>query len=244
MKIAVEISGHLRDYEKGITALTQKIITPNADCRFHFFIHTWEDLCWRTSQKRNKTAAHKDNIEAKLRPDSFIIEDNRNWDTSKFLPHMRDSRDVKKGTKGEHILGMFHSINEANKLRKKYEAKNGDFDAVFRCRLDVGFTNVITLSSFSKDLQHTIFFPSSVRTLKNGFASGLAEEGKVTDVYAFSSPDNMDMYASIFDNLDTIVPECGFRPEAILNYWLEINKINCSQELGPWSLIEDWRLEE
>ena len=253
MNVAIEISGHLRNYEKGFQALNECLIQPNSHCSFYFFIHTWENLGWRTNHKKNRTEEHLGAIEKLLSPISFEIEQNVDWDTREFMPYLRNPRHVKKTTKGEHILGMFYSIARSSMSRIEYEKKQDfKFDAVIRYRLDIGFKDKVKIPDINSLSQNTILFPSSKRLLvqkkkidgktKNIVTStdGLFSEGLLTDVCALSSPENMEIYASIFSNLSKIVPQSGFRLEAILNYWLKTNNIACSQELGDWSLIEDW----
>lgn len=115
------------------------------------------------------------------------------------------------------MVSMFFQIQQADELRRKWEQTHGwRYDLVIRCRPDLIFHTgfkVDDVSFFSSALWTTAVLPHHIQ-----------------DLFAISTPDVMNIYASLFNylpeyrNVDfEALPgaEEGRRPERILKYHLE-----------------------
>jgi hypothetical protein len=240
MKIAVCISGHLRQFEEGYENFYKNIISPNAEHEFDFFIDTWDNQDWRTVKMFESTRSIIDKVISIYSPVSINVEKEIEWDTSEYMKFVANPRWVKKGfggvrSKGQHILAMYYKIKKCNDQKLKYESQNNFvYDSVIRHRTDLGFNSPINIGEDIVDIDKTIYVPNCDDEARNG---GIP----IRDVFAISSSKNIDYYSSIFDNMDLIVKESKvFRPEPILDFHLRKNKDVAVEEIkNEWFLIRE-----
>jgi|10_taG_2_1085330.scaffolds.fasta_scaffold107729_2 hypothetical protein len=240
MKVAICISGHLRQFAKGYANLCKNIVSVNPNCYFDFFIETWETQDWRTVKMFESTENIIDKVSLLYSPVSMNVEKDIEWDTSKYMKFVSNERWLKKGfggarSKGQHILGMYYKIKKCNDQKSKYEKENNfTYDVVIRHRTDLGFASPILIDEKIDYMDNIVYVPNCDRAAKNG---GIP----IRDIFAISNSKNIDYYSSVFDNIDTIVEESKiFRPEPILNFHLNKNKsISVSELENDWFLIRD-----
>lgn len=239
-RIAVCISGHLREHIDGYINFKTHVIDANPDCTFDFFIDTWKSREWRKSLDKKVSTDSKlhDVVHDILKlydPVEFHIEDDRDWDTSEFQQYIKPGY-VKRGTKGEHILGMYYKIMMCNSLKNMYsENREIDYDIVMRCRSDIGVTSNIV---FTSDIIDECKFggeKSSLFVAKN--TTGKKEW--LSDVLAFSSSQIMSYYSGLFSNIHKIVDKHKiFRPEPLLYYYISHQqKIEIKEIESDWYVI-------
>ncbi len=241
-KIAICISGHMRSFERGYSSIKNSIIEPNRDFDFYFFIDTWERLDWRTEGKFQSTLSKKEEIDRLYKPENIFIENEREWDTEKYMKYVSDITCLKKGYKGvrsrgEHIPSMFYKIKSCNDMKLEYENRNNlKFDLVMRHRSDIGIDGKIDLSKVLKFSEDHIFVP-----LGNNLPKFPCNKKSHTrDMFAISSSRNIDYYSEVYQNLESICEQTGeFRPEVILHQHLQNNdKIKIIEVEYSWDVIE------
>ena len=217
-KIAVCISGHLRQPLQGYEKFNEMVIIPNShNCEFDFFIETWDTDDWRKGKfpTQDISSLTTETIEGVLqlyRPMLTRIQKNIVFDTSRYQHHIRPG-DVKKNSRGEHIPAMYYKILKSNELKLSYETDFGfEYDLVIRHRSDFALTHPLILNDdIFKKIKDTIF----VANHKN------ATPTWYSDVFAFSSSQNMNYYSSLINHLDFLVEKYQiFRPEPLLYFHL------------------------
>ena len=240
MKVAICISGHLRQFKKGYENLYKNIISENPSCNFDFFIETWETQDWRTVKMFESTENIIDNVVSLYNPVSINVEKDIKWDTSKYMKFVSSERWLKKGcggerSKGQHILGMYYKIKKCNDQKLKYEnINNFKYDVVIRHRTDLGFSAPISISDKLDNIDNIIYVPSCDAAARDG---GIP----IRDIFAISNSKNIDYYSSVFDNIDSIVEKSEiFRPEPILDFHLKQNSDISVIELdSDWFIIQE-----
>lgn len=161
MKVAIQLFGHLRTYDKCYQRLFE-CLGKLYDC--DVFIHTWDTLDHNTqtwhSHKVKKTLS-KDEIQQQLiecyNPKDFKIEHQ----------NVKDEGVVIAQDKAISIFGiksMLYSMKESNRLREEYEKKTGiRYDFVVMLRPDVELWFPFRLEEFiqgtmAKDLTNSFYF--------------------------------------------------------------------------------------
>lgn len=185
MKIALCLSGHLRDFEKTYPSLNNNLINDNVD----IFIHTWDKLgfsCpYKTDHTLNDTNTKLNSINNTYNPKKIIIEPSSFIEELKlhgneYAPHLRN-----EPKHVGHMASMFYKIYACNELRKKYELDAGiKYDLIIRCRSDLYFTSKINLDNIPSK---TIVLPKSS-----------SNPDWYNDQFAIGSSDEMDLYSSFF----------------------------------------------
>lgn len=94
-----------------------------------------------------------------------------------------------------YMSGLWN-VKQANLLRKEYEKENNiKYDIVFKSRIDTFF--------FSKISQSDLELASSGKILiPNAWDFKCVNSWAVSDAFALSSPEVMDVYASFYDYVD------------------------------------------
>ena len=212
------------------------LIDQNSDrCQFDFFIDTWDLLDWRSSlgplEKPDKLSFK--NLMSTMglyNPTQIRIQKNLDFDTSEYVRYVKQG-DVKKNSRGEHILGMYYKILKANALKAVHEVElRFRYDLVIRHRTDFGLKDPLVITDdLVEKCQSTIFVAQPYNKMPSWR----------TDVFALSSSKNMDYYSSLFARMDDLVHQNQiFRPEILLYHHLEQPK-NLQVEVLPnnWEII-------
>ena len=240
MRVAVCISGHLRNFNTGYDYFHETFIKKNPDVEFDFFVSTWDVCDWRTIDKDKQTETIFDEFSKKYKPVKIHIEKNITWDTTKYMPHVHNQRWLKKGYRGvrsdgSHILGMYYKIKKSNDLKQLYEKENKfKYDLVMRHRTDFYFDGNIDLNKILSESNNHIFVPDCDEKSKS-------EGIPIRDVFAVSSSKNIDFYSNLFDSLDNVIKKYDiFRPEPILfNYLSENNHIKTKEIINRWGICQN-----
>jgi len=239
--IAICISGHIRSFKEGYECIKKSIVDPNRDFNFYFFIDTWEKIGWRTEEKFQSISNHIEEIKRTYGTDHVFIENEKDWDTERYMKYVSDISCLKKGykgvrSKGEHIPSMFYKIKSCNDKKTEYEKTNSlKFDLVMRHRTDIKINGEICLSDIFNQSEKTIFVPLGDNPPK--FSCN--KQNHTRDMFAISSSKNIDYYSEVYSNLDTLCMQSGvFRPEVILHQHLQNNdKINIVEVEYSWDVI-------
>lgn len=201
-KIAVQIFGHLRSYEKVFPYLDAHILQSN-NC--DVFIHTWTeeehgDICW------HKNAVSNQNVKVKLTdlmkikelysPKMIEIEENSTIEYPGFF-----NNSMTMPLRG--IKAMSHSQIRVNKLRREYSERNGiEYDFVLMIRPDV-----MPLAKFdlSKYLAEFSFSNSSSIHFTSGAHQHTASNKKfdtplASDLFFLARPSTLDHFFDLKEN--------------------------------------------
>lgn len=223
MKIAFCFSGQPRDVMNTIESIKDSW---SKNHEVDFFYHSWygnKDICFRNDAPSDTYSENIfEYIDSVLNPRDSLIE-NQIF----FKKRYRDSlhwpcyHPVFNLNPDQNIQSMFYSMKKCNELKKKYEQENNFvYDAVVKCRFDYIFTKEYNLEEFDLNYLHT----------KNDCRH---TDYAINDHVALSNSKNMDIYCSLFDNLeDHYNNGVEFNPEVILGYHVTVNGLKISKTLG------------
>lgn len=187
MKIAICLSGHFRKFEETFPSF-KAYLMQNHDC--DVFIHSWDRMGYHSTYKPDVSAditeKYLPRIEQLYRPKKMVIED------SQFIEELKRQGDVY----APHLIGvpkhvghmasMFYKIYAANELRKRHERETGiQYDWVVRCRPDLKFHGYTSIPTDKRD--GAVYVPSHQNS-----------PGWISDQFAISNSNEMDMYSSFF----------------------------------------------
>lgn len=187
MKIALCLSGHLRNFERTYPALYFYFLK---DHDVDIFIHTWDKLgfscAFKTDQTLNDTEPKLAEVNRLYKPKKIIVESSSFVEELKrqgdeYAPHLKN-----EPKHVGHMASMFYKIYAANELRRKYEIETGiKYDWIIRCRPDLLFQNEIKL-------------PTEKKPGKIWMPRALSSPDWYNDQFAIGLPDDMDLYSSAF----------------------------------------------
>ena len=204
MKTALCLSGLTRGLSYSWIFI-EKFISQKLDA--DVFIHTWEDDHGGFSKKEKYFTApsildgrSKQNyFDEEIKPVDYCIESlGRNSYTN------------------DSTSPMYYSINQSNALKKKNECKhNFIYDLVIRARMDLILETELSDKDIERAMKEDIILVSGA-CAKEEFPFDCP-----TDMFAFGSSKNMDIYADTFNFL----PQMGLKGEYALGQHLANNNI-------------------
>lgn len=214
MKIALCFSGQPRYLKEAYSGIYSNLIEKYSP---DVFVHTWWDesmsnkkMELSTTLSYNRTYYWEKNtidiIEKLYSPKKifyqpqikFKIYDNVNYELCN----------------PQSVHSMFYSLEESNKLKKKYEEDNNFvYDTVIRCRFDILF-NAFDINFYDINLSYI-----NCHVMNNNFPN---------DQFAISTSKNMDKYSSVYSNLEQYQKFgwTGFIGERLLKYHMDLNNLN------------------
>jgi len=210
MKVALCLSGQVREYEKVFenhnVNILKKLI-PDV------FIHTWT---FRGTQKLYRYWQSEYQLERDY--DSHIREDNltplsgiiKDYQPKKMLTEFPDKEIFMKKLEASrnpnlnifNMLMMYYSIYMSNEMKKSHEKeKNFTYDVVIRSRFDIMLENV----NLTKQMNNsTIYLPPNIDVdvvFTEEMKQKLEAQGPSympNDKFAYGSSQAMDYYSSIY----------------------------------------------
>lgn len=214
MKIAVCISGHLRDLEANAATLLWAVVAGN-DC--DVYIHTWDTLTHKNSSfatraarklQEARTVERLPAIRELLRPRGVVVEQAFDWDVSVY------GRGLQKVH--QNVPLMFYKVAKCHELAKSREY----YDLYFRTRGDVKY---LTKVDFRKLDPSVLYIPPFPRTYsyKDGYNDQLAVGGW----------QGMDAYADAFRSYPEMAADKSvhYAPEVFLRKHLERRGVEVRQ---------------
>lgn len=216
MKIALCLSGHLRKFEQTYPTLFFYFLK-NYDV--DIFIHTWDKLgfscAFKTDATLNDTEPKLAEVNRLYNPKKMMVEGSDFVEELKkqgdqYAPHLRN-----EPKHVGHMASMFYKIYAANELRKRHQVETGvKYDWVIRCRPDLLFHNDVHLPP-----EHT---PGKIWMPK-----ALSSPDWYNDQFAIGSPDDMDLYSSVFfDMPEYFMARKEFYPEKFMVWALNKKKLS------------------
>lgn len=217
MKIAVLLTGMPRYLDRGKVLMKDFFKNHDVD----FFCHAWFDKNKKTEDKswHNSEIKIDENTEEKIleiyKPKKWLIEPQRKFE----LP-----RDYKYNTSWPQpfyiVYSHFYSVRAANLLRLLYEKEtNTKYDLVVKLRYDLFIGNKIEWEKFDSS---KLYLPDNCNTWYD-----LYDDVSFNDMFAFSNPENMNVYCEVFNNIDKFYMEnfLRFSCECFLAFQLLSNNI-------------------
>jgi hypothetical protein len=218
MRIAVLFSGMPRYIERANRLMKNFFSGYEVD----YFCHAWLDKNKKFEEKSWSDTAVKIDSEAEekiinlYKPKKYLIEPqkqfivpryyafNTGWKQPWFIPYSH-----------------FYSVKTANQLRLSHEKETGvKYDIVIKTRYDFFVGNKIKWESY--DLSK-LYLHNNCNCWYD-----LYDDLSFNDMFAFSNPENMNIYCDTFDNLDKIYREnfTRFSCESLLAFHLISNNID------------------
>lgn len=203
MKIAVQLFGHLRTYDKCAGSL-RKYLLNRYDC--DVFAHTWSTLdhntqTWHRHKMRTSPICSSE-IKARLKRQwgdrvKQVLVETQEYEDRGGITTVINADQHEISVFG--VCGMFHSMAEANRLREEYAKQRGiDYDFVVCVRPDI-------LLKKRFDIEEHIRYLSAEEIARGFFTVGNALTATVrglkdmgmTDVLFFARPRLMsDVFAA------------------------------------------------
>lgn len=138
------------------------------------FAHIWYD---------SDPHENKDFVKA-YKPKKISIDKN-----NQIKLKQKYSRGTSKTNKAYNIFSFYKSLQASNNLKILYEIENDfRYDWVFRLRIDYALNRKFDLTTLDNNKIHV--------------PNDLMERDLITDQFAFSSSKNMNIYSSVYDQLD------------------------------------------
>lgn len=216
-RIAIQLYGHLRCFEKTYKSLFKNVISANNDVCFDIFIHTWDEV----DAMQNAVHYPKDMSFAGLKLSHEEIENVRNAYGPKAIliqPQVQlENSEInfinKNGynlERGLILKNMAHTFCSVNKLRRHHEDENGfKYDLIITSRPDIEFIRPLLLQDFYNRKNGWEFFESLEKniftTYINGISSVISQKNYLAgiDLLLIASSSAMDILAKweeeIFD---------------------------------------------
>lgn len=215
MKIALCLSGHLRNFERTYPTLYFYFLK-NFDV--DIFIHTWDKLgfscAFKTDHTLNDTSTKLEEAKRLYKPKNIIVEsvdfvEELKRQGDEYAPHLRN-----EPKHVGHMASMFYKIYACNELKNKYVRETGTkYDWVIRCRPDLLFHEKIEL-------------PREKQVGKIWMPKALSNHDWYNDQFAIGSPDDMDLYSSVFFDIpDYFRAQMEFYPEKFMVWALKKKKL-------------------
>ena len=207
-KIALCISGHMRNYKNCFYSL-QKLFLDQNKC--DIFIFTWNKDNHFLQQQNISDISGQDVINT-YQPKNIKIEEWVELPVSnKVKQHNTDNRYA------PGILGMYYSLYQANLLKQQYEETyNFKYDLVIRYRPDI-----ILSSEFSIPI--TLNTDSVYVPLYGDFSG-------INDQLAYGSSHRMNQYSNVYNEIENLLGHgCHLNPEFLMKKNLQKNGIIVSR---------------
>jgi hypothetical protein len=204
MKIALCLSGQPRGLPLSLKMLKANIVgIENMDV----FMHAWFDPT-TIGQSYDSAQANQQNIVGvvhpqttelllSLHPKDYIFE------PQKEFPFARRFMSPPEANQ-ERMASIFYSIYTANMLKKRYEFLNGfEYDLVIRARYDLWYEQPINVMDYLEQSRTHIVTAEKFQGIRNNPSF---EHGPytMTDIFAFSSSKNMDVFCDTFPHMSFI----------------------------------------
>ena len=203
MKIAVCYSGQERVFGK--TFENHKRVFESFG-EVHYFFHFWSP--WSVWHNHNEVTFQNEEELREFLNKNFINKEIVIQEHLEFLDYA--SLKVHQGifdtdykfSSSVHPSGIsqLYSIYISNKMKQEYERKNDMvFDCVVRIRSDVFFQNEIDIKKIDLSVINLIGFGNQ--------ANKYFTDNTICDIFAISNSENMNIYSSVYNNLNRIIDD-------------------------------------
>jgi len=218
-KIAIQLYGYLRTYEKTINSFFTKLVYvyESNGIDVDIFIHTWN---YQDSDKLKNSDLNQ--IISAYNPKLIIIEEQKN----KFKNKNIDVLINNKTRKVDDIYNLFHSIYSVNRLRNKYEKDNKfKYDWIIQTRFDLYFNTNFFIYDFLN-----VYYKNCLKFNKNSIFYAKTPYNRTniddelfllnSDLIYFADSITMNKATSLLKNFDLVFKNKYISTEwFIFNHW-------------------------
>ncbi len=194
MKIALQISGQIREFKKGYFSLKEKVldILDNSNIQYDIFASTWskpENLEYdKIGSWRYPDSGTHSEFDKLFKPIRHFVTPYTQYHDDFFHSVQSSFTTYTKDNGSARFTSQMCQIHLCNELRKKHELENNiKYDKIIRLRSDVEY------GKFYLDWLNSDVF------LIDQFGNGIGVSG---DCWALGKPEDMDIYSSLFLHLE------------------------------------------
>lgn len=224
MRIAICISGHVRDYKKFSQSFFEKIIEPNKHHEIDVFISTWDKINTGSSFASTRRGYIDDNkvdvneIVRIYNPKLYIVEKSNDSIFERF-------NITNHNNNPKFVISQFYKINQVGNLLKYYIQSTGrNYDLVMKTRFDINYDCI-------EDVDVNLPKPEiTTKTFKfENFDSNFFNvehdwdhyQNWVHDKIFVSNVNNYLKFIDIFNNFENILQKYGTpTAEHLIYFWL------------------------
>lgn len=251
MKIALCLSGHVRNLVQNFPSLKQFILDP---CQPDVFLSTWTTLGWR-AEGNLITLGHGqfkgfDHYSQDINQEEVLdLLKPESWEVENFLNEEQKIIDQAKKHKPncghpldrpENTISMAYKLFKCNELKKAHEQKIGAvYDLVIRSRPDMVYMSCPVDQNVLSYTDQDYLLTSQAHSYD-----------MASDLFAIGKSPVMDSYSSLYHHLDEINDlGCNMNPHHVCkfyydqtfpNKWLRypflVDLNRCRKECGPLKL--------
>jgi hypothetical protein len=198
-KVAICISGYVRDFENCYKNLFDSIVNCNANYDFDIFIHTWNTVNSKNTQlySRNGTDNRKffnnfsnidyEKLVSVYKPKSICVEEYNNM-------HFQRYSDYQFGNNPLGVFAQFYKVSQCSGLVNSYSMfGDRDYDIFIRTRFDAA-TNYISLDNFN--LVNMDFYVEN---------DGVSIPNWISDKFSIMNKIGFTAYANFYYNLNSLI---------------------------------------
>jgi hypothetical protein len=222
MRVALCLSGHLREFEQAYGSIKEKLLDRY---RPDVFIATWNELGYWTKHddlaiksSGKITPIQWNNLKQMYEPKKMTSEDlsdqKQHGFNQKADQIITSLRMAQRWGRKPNIVGMFYKIHQCDQLRQEYERENNfKYDLVIRSRPD------LCLKQFSLQKSKAHSDERSLYVFQDG--------PLVSDLLFCGSSQVMSRVCNIYNDLYTICSKakCLFDPHDILEHAIQFYQL-------------------
>lgn len=234
-RVAICISGHMREYKKLKSKFYSNFIECNPDYDFDIFISTWNTkntVISHAYQRRNYENFELLDINEIIEhynPVDIIFEENNDELFSKF--------DYIRGVNiTRAVISQFYKINQVGNLMINYSENNNiRYDYIVRIRPDVFFREPVILDKLDMSLINLEYDDVGLRP--DGTVSAFGSPGWISDKMLIMDIEKFKVFIEIYNKFENLVNKTGHNIPEILIYrhfldnnlpYIKLNELNIS----------------
>lgn len=253
LKIAVQLFGHLRTYQKCALSL-QKYLLKQYDC--DVFMHTWSEteattLTWHNENRKPKKV--DDNVRNKIykyyNPVKIKIENQQHIANDLSVACLHNDGKTPISAAGMNF--MLYAQKQVNLLRQQYQQEtNKHYDYVIMLRPDVCLEMPFRIDLWAREIETAIDFKARFCAINGCAESKSMAFGSdiASDILYFARPEDMDMIVSALDELVFSPDTKMWNPESLITAHLfkrGIASLNLHYYLNRnWFIIRPLRFQK
>ena len=233
-KVAVCISGYVRDFESTYQNLFDNMMSYNKDYQFDIFIHTWNTINSKNTQLYsrggNDNRKFFDNFNkydyqkliSLYNPKSICIDVTNDTSFKRYEKYQLGNNPL-------GVFSQFYKVSKCNELVKSTnELSDTDYDIFIRTRFDA---NIKPISLDNLNLNDIDLYVEN---------DGVTLSNWISDKFGIMNKKGFDAYSNFYYNLENLIVEFKTTiPEYLLFYHLSKTQTRFSKstEIGTIKLM-------
>ena len=203
MKVALLISGYLRNYQENINFIKEEIINKFVNVDVYLHITNNENLEDKYLNQIDESDLNY--LKHLLNPITTIVEDNMFYNENKKI---------------NNVINHWSKLYKLNEIKKINENLTGkEYDLVIRLRPDL----LITSTDFFHFEKNCLFIPEDSKIDKPKLENLM--DNYICDAFAFGDSKIMNEYFNIYKDIQNLIDLHGTCPETLLYEYLNLKKI-------------------